>query len=228
MEVYRSKPPSKEFLETIKYLKRKHKFILIFDECTSGFRETFGGIHQKFNIFPDICVFGKALGNGYGITAIVGKKNVMDNAQKTFISSTFWTERVGPTAALKTLEIMEKIKSWEIISKKGKLFKKKLIDLGLKYELPLNVFGSDGIPAFSFNSKNNLKYKTFITQEMLKSNILASNVIYICTKHDLKNFNDYFNSLDNIFSKISDCEKGKSIDRLLKSPICHTTFQRLN
>ena len=228
MEVYRSKPPSKEFLETIKYLKRKHKFILIFDECTSGFRETFGGIHQKFNIFPDICVFGKALGNGYGITAIVGKKNIMDNAQKTFISSTFWTERVGPTAALKTLEIMEKIKSWEIISKKGKLFKKKLIDLGLKYELPLNVFGSDGIPAFSFNSKNNLKYKTFITQEMLKSNILASNVIYICTKHDLKNFNDYFNSLDNIFSKISDCEKGKSIDRLLKSPICHTTFQRLN
>ena len=158
MEVYRSKPPSKDFLNAIKHLKLKHKFILIFDECTSGFRETYGGIHKKFNIFPDICVYGKALGNGFGITAIVGTKKVMDNAQKTFISSTFWTERVGPTAALKTLEIMEKTKSWETISRKGKNFKKKLTDLGLKYSLPLNVFGSDGIPAFNFDSKNNLKY----------------------------------------------------------------------
>ncbi len=228
MEVYRSNPPSKDFLKAIKYLKQKHKFILIFDECTSGFRETYGGIHQKFNIYPDICVYGKALGNGYGITAIVGKKKIMDNAQKTFISSTFWTERVGPTAALKTLEIMEKIKSWEIISKKGKIFKKKLLDLANKYELPINIFGSDGIPAFSFNSQNNLKYKTFITQEMLKSNILASNVIYICVKHDFKKFNDYFSCLNSIFHKISDCEKGYNIDKLLKSPVCHTTFQRLN
>ena len=228
MEVYRSNPPSKSFLDAIKYLKNKHKFVLIFDECTSGFRETYGGIHQKFNIHPDICVYGKALGNGYGITAVVGKKKVMDNAQKTFISSTFWTERVGPTAALKTLEIMSQTRSWEIISKKGKNFKERLTKLGQKFELPINVFGSDGIPSFSFNSKNNLKYKTFITQEMLKSNILASNVIYICTKHDSKKFNSYFNCLDLIFEKIAECEKGYKIDKLLHNPVCHTTFQRLN
>ena len=123
---------------------------------------------------------------------------------------------------------MEKTKSWETISKKGKFFKQRLIELGKKYELPLNVFGSDGIPSFNFESKNNLKYKTFITQEMLKANILASNVIYICVKHDLKKFNDYFMCLDEIFSKIAECEKGYKIDKLLKGPICHTTFQRLN
>ena len=228
MEVYRSSPPSKEFLKAIKFLKNKYKFILIFDECTSGFRETYGGIHNKFNIFPDICVYGKALGNGYGITAVVGRKNVMDFAQTTFISSTFWTERVGPTAALKTLEIMQRTKSWETISKKGKLFKQKLITLGKKYELPINVFGSDGIPSFNFDSKNNLEYKTFITQEMLKSNILASNVIYICIKHDLKKFNAYFDCLDTIFQKIAECEKGYKIKKLLEGPVCHTTFQRLN
>jgi glutamate-1-semialdehyde 2,1-aminomutase len=228
MEVYRSNPPSKEFLKAIKFLKNKHKFILIFDECTSGFRETYGGIHKKFNIFPDICVYGKALGNGYGITAVVGRKSIMDYAQTTFISSTFWTERVGPTAALKTLEIMQRTKSWETISKKGKFFKQRLIQLGEKYELPLNVFGSDGIPSFNFDSKNNLKYKTFITQEMLKSNILASNVIYICVKHDLKKFNDYFEHLDKIFQKIAECEKGYKIDKFLEGPVCHTTFQRLN
>ena len=228
MEVFRSNPPTKQFIEAIKYLKNKHKLILIFDECTSGFRETFGGLPKKFNIFPDICIYGKAMGNGYGITAVVGKRNIMDNAQKTFISSTFWTERVGPTAALKTLEIMEKTKSWEIISKKGKMFKQNLIKLGQKYSLPLNVFGSDGIPSFSFESKDNLKYKTLITQEMLKSNILASNVIYISVKHELKGFNLYFDCLEKIFKKIAECEDGRKISKLLEGPVCHTTFQRLN
>ncbi len=228
MEIFRSNPPSKEFLDAIKQLRSKYNLILIFDECTSGFRETYGGLHKKFNIFPDICVYGKALGNGYGITAIVGKKNIMNSAQQTFISSTFWTERVGPTAALKTLEIMQRIKSWKIISKKGKYFKERLKKLGEKYSLPLNIFGSDGIPSFKFDCKNNLKYKTFITQEMLKSKILASNVIYICVKHDLKKFNLYFDCLDTIFQKIAKCENGYKIDKLLEGPVCHTTFQRLN
>ena len=84
------------------------------------------------------------------------------------------------------------------------------------------------LPFFNFDSKNNLKYKTFITQEMLKSKILASNVIYICVKHDLKKFNDYFNCLDPIFEKIADCEKGYKIDKILEGPVCHSTFQRLN
>ena len=228
MEIFRSNPPTKEFLQAVKYLKNKYKFILIFDECTSGFRETYGGLHSKFKIFPDLCIYGKAMGNGYGITAVVGKKKIMNSAQKTFISSTFWTERVGPTAALKTLEIMERIKSWEIIYKKGKIFKERLVNMGNKYQLPLTVFGSNGIPSFKFESKNNLKYKTFITQEMLKSNILASNVLYICVKHDLKKFDSYFDCLEKIFEKIADCEKSYKIDKLLEGPVCHATFQRLN
>ena len=71
MEVHRNKPPE-NFLETLKYLRKKHNFILIFDECTSGFRETFGGIHKN-NITPDICIYGKAMGSGYAITSVVGK-----------------------------------------------------------------------------------------------------------------------------------------------------------
>lgn len=112
--------------------------------------------------------------------------------------------------------------------KKGGMFKKRLIELGRKYDLPLKVFGSEGIPAFKFETRDNLKYKSFITQEMLKSNILASNVIYICVKHELKSFDKYFNCLDKIFYKIAECEDGNTIDKLLKGPVCHTTFQRLN
>ena len=98
-------------MDDVRQLATKKGIVLIFDECTSGFRETFGGIHQKFNVEPDIAIW-KSLGNGYAITAVVGK-SVMEAAQKTFISSTFWTERIGPTAALKTLEIMEREKSWK-------------------------------------------------------------------------------------------------------------------
>ena len=152
----------------------------------------------------------------------------MNAAQNKFISSTFWTERAGPSAALKTLELIKKIKSWEIIKQKGKKFKRRINSLRLKYDLPLEVFGNDGIPSFAFKSKKNLKYKTFITQEMLKSNILASNVIYISTEHQNKHFDLYFNNLEKIFSKISECENGLKIEKLLEGPVCHATFQRLN
>ena len=90
------------------------------------FRQTFGGLHLKYNIKPDICIFGKALGNGYAINAIIGKRSIMEASKKSFISSTFWTERIGPAAALQTLESMEKLKSWEIISDIGR----KLVKIG--------------------------------------------------------------------------------------------------
>ena len=102
--------------------QKKNRFN--FDECTSGFRESFGGLHLKYNVFPDMCILGKALGNGFPITTILGKKEIMENAQSSFISSTFWTERSGYIAGLKTLEIMEKIKSWKIITEQGRKLKK--------------------------------------------------------------------------------------------------------
>ena len=106
------------------------KIILIFDECTSGFRETYGGIHKKYNISPDLVTFGKCLGNGYPITAILGKKKYLKYASKSFISSTFWTENSGFVAALKTLEIMKKRKLFlkiKKIGKKLKIFGKKFL-----------------------------------------------------------------------------------------------------
>ena len=92
MEVKRNEEPKNNFLKKVRKLANDKKIVLIFDECTSGFRETFGGLHKKYNIIPDLAIFGKALGNGYAINAIIGKKSVMDYSKSTFISSTFWTE----------------------------------------------------------------------------------------------------------------------------------------
>ena len=109
MEVQRSVPPAPGFLEGVRELCSQNGIVLIFDECTSGFRETFGGLHLKYGVQPDMAMFGKALGNGYAITAVIGKDSVMQSAQSTFISSTFWTERIGPTAALKTLGLWKEL-----------------------------------------------------------------------------------------------------------------------
>lgn len=106
MEVSRNRGPEDNFLHKVRRLATDRNIVLIFDECTSGFRETFGGLHKKYGVEPDMAMFGKALGNGYAITAIIGKREVMEAAQTTFISSTFWTERIGPTAALATLKVM--------------------------------------------------------------------------------------------------------------------------
>ena len=168
MEVIRNEEPKNDFLKKVRELADKNGIALIFDECTSGFRENYGGIHLKYNIEPDIVIYGKTIGNGYALTAVVGKQSVMDAAQKTFISSTFWTERIGPTASLKTLELMRKIKSWEIISKTGEEMSKRWKKLANEYKLKIKVSGLAAISTYSFESSNYLKYKTFITQEMLK------------------------------------------------------------
>ncbi len=221
MEVNRNFEPINNFLQNVRKLASDKKIVLIFDECTSGFRQTFGGLHKFYNVEPDIAIFGKALGNGYAINAIIGKKSVMSYASSTFISSTFWTERVGPAAALETLNVMEKTKSWQKITLTGKKIKEKWKNIAKRHKLDLNIQGINALPNFSFNSKNNLKYKTLISQEMLKKKLLASNTVYCSISHKEKILKKYFNILDDIFYKISKIEnEQKSIDDYLHSETC--------
>tara|TARA_B100000700_G_C15042302_1_gene855953 strand:- start:1085 stop:3133 length:2049 start_codon:yes stop_codon:yes gene_type:complete len=229
MEVMRNFPPKNNFLNKVRRLANKYNIILIFDECTSGFRENFGGLHMKYKVYPDLAVFGKALGNGYAINAILGKSEVMKHANNSFISSTFWTERIGPTAGLKTLQVMERTKSWKKISLIGKKIKKSWIKLSKKYKLKISISGLDALCTFNFINKNNLKYQTFLTQEMLKKNFLASNTIYISVHHDNNILKKYFKNLECIFKTIRDCEMNKkNIDNLLEGPTKTSGFSRLN
>ena len=229
MEVIRNEKPKNNFLKKVRDLATKNNIILIFDECTTGFRETFGGIHKKYNVNPDMAIYGKALGNGYSITAVLGKKEIMESAQKTFISSTFWTERIGPTAALKTLELMKKLSSWEIITNNGKFMRKGWKKIAKKYNLDIKIMGIPSLTNFSFNYQNSQKYMTFITQEMLKLGYLSSSRFYPSIKHNEKNISKYLDFLDGIFNQIKMCEKGNlNINDLLEGPVSHSGFKRLN
>jgi len=228
MEVSRNEGPENNFLHKVRELATKNNIVLIFDECTSGFRETFGGLHKKYEVEPDVAIFAKALGNGYAISACIGRKEFMQAAQNTFISSTFWTERVGPTAALKTLEVMEREKSWETITKTGLNITERWKKLASKYELDITTWGLPALTGFSFQSKNALAYKTLITQEMLTKGYLASNSVYVCTEHTKDIINGYFENIDSIFSLIKECEDGRDVMSLLRGPVCHSGFKRLN
>lgn len=228
MEVCRNKGPEEGFLEKVRELATRKKMVLIFDECTSGFRQTFGGLHKLYGVEPDIAMFGKAMGNGYAITATIGRREVMEAAQSTFISSTFWTERIGPAAALKTLEVMERECSWEKITQIGETIRAGWSTLAWKYGLEIEHFGLPALAGFSFKSAKNLEYKTLITQEMLKKGYLASNVVYACTAHMPEILSGYFDALDLVFAMVADCENGAIIENLLEGPVCHAGFARLN
>ncbi len=228
MEVSRNMGPENGFLEKVRALASEKGIVLIFDECTSGFRQTFGGLHKLYGVEPDVALFGKALGNGYAITAIVGRRSIMEAAQGTFISSTFWTERIGPTAALKTLEVMERERSWERITETGCRIGERWQRLASKHGLQIQLSGLPALIGFSFAGRDNLKYKTLITQEMLKKGFLATNSVYVCTEHTPAVVDQYFEALDPIFGLIKECESGRSVDDLLDGPVCHAGFKRLN
>jgi glutamate-1-semialdehyde 2,1-aminomutase len=228
MEVVRNKGPEDNFLQKVRKLATERKIVLIFDECTSGFRETFGGLHKMYGVEPDMAMFGKALGNGYGITAIIGRREVMEAAQSTFISSTFWTERIGPTAALKTLEVMERVKSWETITNTGLAIRENWQRLADKHDLKIDHWGLPALTGFTFQSPNALAYKTLITQEMLAKGYLAGNCVYVCTEHTPDVIERFFAELDTVFALVKKCEEGRDVMSLLKGPVCHGGFKRLN
>lgn len=228
MEVSRNHGPNPGYLEGIRKLATDNNIILIFDECTSGFRETFGGLYKKFGVEPDMAMFGKALGNGYAITGVIGKREIMQAAQKTFISSTFWTERIGPAAALATLKVMEREQSWNVITSIGTGITNRWKALGEKYGLDLSTSGLPALTGFSVNSPNWLAYKTYITQEMLKKGIIASNSVYVCTAHTSEHIERYFSELEPLFADIQSFEDGRDVYELLEGPICHGGFKRLN
>ena len=181
-----------------------------------------------YGVEPDMALFGKALGNGYAITAVIGRREIMEAAQKSFISSTFWTERIGPTAALATLDVMEKEKSWDQITNTGNLIKKRWQKLADKYQLSITQWGLPALAGFTFNSEKALEYKTYISQEMLAKGYLAGNSIYVSTQHTQDILDGYFNALESLFFDIQKFENGDDILAALKGPVCHAGFKRLN
>jgi len=195
---------SKIFVNKLNKLKRQKKIILIVDEITSGWRECFGGVYKKFNLKPDMVIYGKALANGYAISAILGKKKIMQKASETFISSTAWTERVGFVAALATINFLKNKKVFKHIMSNGKLILNKWVELANKHNLQIKTNKFLSMPSFEFTyGKNSEKLHTYFTELMIKRGYLATNYMTVTYAHKSDDILKYINNCDEVFKIIS-------------------------
>ena len=225
MEPMRGVKPNKNFLNEVKSIAKKNKAIIIFDEITSGFKDNYGGLHLKLKVNPDIAIFGKSIGNGYPISAIIGKKEIMQVSQDTFISSTMWTDRLGFIAANTTLKKLKKFNINKKISSYGLKIKRGWLKLAKKNNIKISISGQDCIPYLKFDYPNNLEILTYFTQEMLKRGFLAGAQVATSFAYNDKIINKYLNEVDGVFKKINlNLTKEKFP---LKGEIKHSTFKRL-
>jgi glutamate-1-semialdehyde 2,1-aminomutase len=226
MEVQRSTPPDTGFLEGVRDLATAHGIVLIFDECTSGFRRNLGGLHMHYGVEPDIATFGKTLGNGYAITTVIGRAEVMEAAQTTFISSTFWTERIGPTAALAAIDAMKAEDAPARVHTIGSEIQERWESLADKTGLTISTGGLPALASFAVQGLNPLAVKTFVTAEMLDRGYLAGVNLYASIAHTPSILDDYFTDLEPVFVKLSTFNDESLAAALPEGP-AQSGFQRL-
>jgi glutamate-1-semialdehyde aminotransferase len=225
IESIRNTFPENKFIETIRKVTNEMNVVLIVDEITAGFRLNNGGAHLLLDFEPDIAVFAKGMSNGFPMAAIIGKKEIMEVAQDTFMSSTYWTDRIGPTAALATInQFIENNVAQHLVST-GKKVKNAWKSISLDYNLDIDISGIDPLGHFEFKYENILVLKTLFTQSMLEKGYLATNAFYASHAHNDAYLDQYYVALDDTFNLISKVINNP--EKHLKGPVCHSGFKRL-
>lgn len=227
MEPIRNHEPENNFLCKVRKLADEINAVLIFDEITSGWRMNVGGAHALYNVYPDIAVYGKAMSNGFPMAAVVGKRDVMDAAQSTFISSTYWTDRIGPVASIATINKMQENNVPQHLISMGKKVKEGWKSLASKHDIDIDVSGIDPLGHFDFRYENPLVLKTLFTQLTLDKGFLASTAFYASYAHKDEHVEKYLRSADSAFGFISNAIKEGKPEKYLKGPVCHSGFKRL-
>jgi glutamate-1-semialdehyde 2,1-aminomutase len=227
VEPVRHQQPKDDFLGKIRKIANRVGAVLVFDEITSGWRMNVGGIHELYGVYPDIAVYAKAMSNGFPMGAVVGKTEVMDIAQETFISSTAWTERVGPIASIATIEKMQKHKVPSHLCKIGNLISNGWRRLAESAGLKISVMGIPPLTTFAFEHKENQALQTLFTQEMLNRGFLASKSIYVSFSHTEENVARYLENADRAFGIVKKAVESGNIQKFLKGPVANAGFRRL-
>ncbi|NCU33182.1 MAG: aminotransferase class III-fold pyridoxal phosphate-dependent enzyme [Candidatus Moranbacteria bacterium] len=223
----RSVYPAPGFLEGVRKLVTKNRSVLIIDEISAGFRICTGGAHLQFNVEPDIAVFSKAIGNGYPIAAIIGKKKVMDAAQNTFISSTMWTERIGPVAALATIEKFQEKNVAPHLMTIGRKIQEGWARAAQEAKVKITVSGIYPLSHFVFDDSVHPTMKAYYVQEMLKKGFLASNLFYSMYAHTNNCVDQYVKATKDVFKKMTLLIKQKKLNAALRGAPASSGFRRL-
>ena len=229
MEPIRNDYPLYNYLEEIRRITEEEKIVLVFDEITAGFRLCAGGSHLELGVNPDVAVFAKGMTNGYPVAAIIGKKDVMEATQETFISSTFWTERIALAAAVESINCYQKYHVHEWQKHVGEVITKGWMNIAEKVGLKMHVSGILPLAHFEVEYKKPLVFKTYFTQEMLKEGFLAGTSVYASFAHKDEIIELYLGACEKVFRKIKNIlDKNEELEDYLEGPVCHAGFERLN
>lgn len=228
MEPVHSEQPRNNFLQKVRAIANKTGAVLVFDEITIGWKLAFGGAHLRYKVTPDLAVFSKSMSNGFPMAAIIGKRKIMQAAQDTFISSTYWTDRIGPSAALATIKKMRRVRLPQHllnISKKVRLIWQQA---ALRYGIEIQTAEVPIILTLKFKGRDGQEALTLFTQEMLARGILAGGIFYATYAHKASHLRRYKKAVDEVFGIIAKARQGAGVKKLLKGPVAHSGFERLN
>jgi glutamate-1-semialdehyde 2,1-aminomutase len=228
MESIRNDYPEAEFMRTIRKKTEELGIVLIMDEITAGWRLNAGGAHLLFNVEPDIAVFGKAISNGFPMGVILGRSEIMQAAQDSFISSTYWTESIGPVASISTIKFFIENNVSDHLKNVGRKVQDGWTSLAKKNGLNIEVGGILPLSHFSFNYAEPLVLKSLFTQFMLEHGFLATTALYASYAHKKEHIDKYLEATDAAFEFIGKAINEGRPEKYLKGPVCHSGFKRLN
>lgn len=228
MEPLRNEMPAPGFLEAVKMLAKKAGAVLVFDEVSSGFRLNSGGAHLMMGVEPDIAVFAKAMSNGYPMAAIIGRSEVMAAVERTFISSTYWTDRIGPVAALATIRKHQRENVSAHLSKIGKAVQDLWTQAANDAGLSIHVYGIHPMSHFGFDVPDSQAMMTYYVQEMLKHGFLASNRFYANFAQKAEHVEKFGIAMRSVFHDIAALSRQGSLTSHLTGGISRPGFHRLN
>ena len=218
----------KNFVKFIAKECKKKGIILVVDEITSGFRVNASGVYKYLGYDPDIVVYGKAIANGFPLSAICGKKAVMSAATDTFMSSTMWTERVGFVAALATIKKFRNERVYHHLYKIGSMIEDVWLASAKKYSINLKIGSFKPLMTFTLNYGDmNNSLLTLFTQEMLRRGFIASSSVYVTLSHTNNIIKKYKKAIDEVFSIMSEAIINNSVEGLLLSNTRSDMFKRL-
>ena len=226
LEPFRDNGPADGYLEAIREICDVHGVVLIFDEVTSGFRETLGGMYTRTNVKPDLVTFGKALSNGIPMAALVGNRKTMSAFTSTFVSSTYWGDKTGPAAALATISFMKRHKTAQIIHTKGLALRQILENAAAVSKLDITISGMPSLISFKLHVPDWPAALTFIIQEMLEKGFLANDRVYANLAHTEEIMKLFSESLEQVFTALAGHLKKDNLSNVLKGRVKDMGFNK--
>jgi len=223
--------PQDNFLQKVKEITHRNGAILVFDEIITGFRLSLGGAEGYFNVIPDLACFGKAMGNGFPISAIVGKKEIMKLFEEVFYSFTFGGEIVSIAAAIATIKELKNKNVVKHLWEQGRKIKDGYNVLAKEYGLEKHTqcigFSPRSVVSFkNVKGEDDLLLKSLFQQECIKRGILFTGGHDICFSHSNKDIDYTLRVYRTVLEMLKDAIKKNEVKKLLEGKPVRPVFRK--